>query len=142
VSKVKTHKLPKKLGDIVDLLYKTKQDRLKLKRQADELKQKETFIAEALIRDFGKEKLRGARGRIASVAVDMNDIPTIEDADALFKYIKRTGAFDLMQRRLNSKAVEERWADKKSIPGVSKFRVAKVSPHKLGAKATAKDEDE
>ncbi len=134
-------KLPKSLGGIVDLLYKTRMERKKIEGEAGKKKDIEVFISNYLLKEYGKENLKGAKGRKASASIKKRDIATVENFDFLIKHIKKTNDYDLLQRRVNEKAVKERWAAGKRVPGVGKFTSIKVVPHKLGAKETEGDDD-
>lgn len=80
---------------------------------------------EALLSKIKKQELDGALGKLGKAVVDEEDVPTIEDWPKFYKYIKKTGEFDLLQKRLGKQAIELRWADGKKVPGVGKFhRVA------------------
>lgn len=76
---------------------------------------------EEIFKLFPKEKLIGAHGKMGSVTIDKKDYPTVEDWDQVYKYISRNKAFDMLQKRLSSTAVNERWAAGKKVPGVGKF---------------------
>jgi hypothetical protein len=45
-------------------------------------------------------------------------VPVIEDQAALYAHVRKTGEFDLLQRRLAEGAVLARWAEARVIPGV------------------------
>jgi hypothetical protein len=51
----------------------------------------------------------------------------VEDWPKLYAHIKKTGEFELMQRRLGETAVKERWDADKQVPGVGRFTAKKVS---------------
>lgn len=131
-------KWPAKLGACVDLLYTLKMKRIALDHQAEELRKQQTALSDHMLKKFDKDDLRGGYGRIAGASVDRKEVPIFEDFDKFWKYAKKNDAKDLFQRRLNVKAVEERWEAGKPIPGISKFTVVKVTPHKLGSKKRAK----
>lgn len=127
----KKFKIPKSLGACADLLYAVRAERHALQRQIDAMKKNEQELKDYIIASLPKSKASGISGKTATAQVKKTAVPTVADWDALQKYIKKTGAFDLMQRRLNAKAVEERWEDKKVIPGVESFTKVDVSCTKL-----------
>ena len=122
----KTIKLPKSPAACADMLYKTREARLKLQKDVDKLQAVETALNEFFRTNLPKNQT-GVSGRIANVQTRNETIPQVEDWDAFYKHIKKTGQFELMQRRVSTAAVEERWAAKKTVPGVGKFNVVKVS---------------
>lgn len=127
---------PKTLGACIDLLYKLKQERLAHQKEADAVRSTMAKLGDHLLETFSKDELRGGRGKIASCVVDRKEVPNIENPAKLFAHIKKTGDFDLLQRRLNDGAIKDRWERGKTVPGIGKFSVVKVRPHKLGAKDT------
>lgn len=130
-AKKKTPKIPKAIGACADLLYNTKEARLKLKKEVDALEEFEKSLKKHIIDNLPKSKSTGVAGNVARVSVIKKPVPTVEDWAKLHKHIKRTGAFDLLQKRVAAKAVEERWEDGKKVPGVGVFEVVTVSLNKI-----------
>lgn len=128
---IKKFKIPKALGACADLLYSMRAERHVLQRQVDDMKKNEQELKDYIIANLPKSKASGVSGKTANAQVKKTAVPTVADWDKLQKYIKKTGAFDLIQRRLNTKAVEERWNDKKAVPGVESFTKVDVSCTKL-----------
>lgn len=119
-------KIPKSMGACADLLYELRTKRLAAQKVADEIKADEDALKEHIINNVPKGDT-GASGKHHHVSVYTDVIPRAADWDKVWAYIKKTGSFDLLQRRLNDAAVKERWEDKKQIPGVESFNVVKVS---------------
>lgn len=80
----------------------------------------------------------GVQGMRSRVQVTEAVIPVVETSSdgwtKLYAHIKKTGHFDLLNKALNKTAVQERWEQKKQVPGVGKFHAKKVSVTKLGGK--------
>lgn len=119
--------LPKTLGACADRLYKLRQLKSEQKQKLDALDAEYKAIKEKLIQELPKSKAEGVTGRAATATIRLKDIPSVKDWDQLYKYIKRTGDFSLLQRRVSDGAVKERWEDRKKVPGVEPFRVVDVS---------------
>jgi hypothetical protein len=122
-------KIPKSLGACADLLYDLREKRLAAQKVVDAFATDETALKEHIIENLPKGDT-GASGKHHHISVYTDPVPRIEDPDALYAHIKKTGDFDLLQRRLNNAAVKERWDDpknKKGVPGVGTFNVVKVS---------------
>jgi hypothetical protein len=119
--------LPRSPAACADLLYSTREKRLSLQRELDRMSELESALKEYFIATLPKSNATGIAGRVARVQIEDKPIPTIEDSERLYAYIKKTGAFDLLQRRLNESAVKERFEDHKVIPGVGIFHAKKVS---------------
>jgi hypothetical protein len=113
--------MPKALGPAVDLLYDLRKARQTYQATVDAIKAKETEIKDALLKLYGKAKIQGASGKLARAEVNPKDIPRAEDWPRLYAHIKKTGDFDLLQKRLSDGAIKERWDAKRPVPGVGKF---------------------
>jgi hypothetical protein len=53
--------------------------------------------------------------------------PTVSDWAALYKHVQKTGAFELLFRRVNPAAVKERWELNEKVPGVESLPVETLS---------------
>jgi hypothetical protein len=124
-------KIPKSLGACADLLKQIQQQRSDAQKVVDALEAKEKALKEHLINTLPKSEASGVSGKIARVYVDTEDIPQIENWDLFWKYVKRTGDDDLVQRRLSTAAVKLRLESKKKIPGIKLFTVTKVHVNKI-----------
>jgi hypothetical protein len=123
----KPNKLPKSLGQCADLLYATRQTRLALQREVDELQAQETAIKDHLINTLPKDDSTGAAGKVARVQITVSSKATAEDWPKVYEFVRKYRRFDLLYRRLNDSAVKEMWDAGKEIPGVGKFNVVGVS---------------
>lgn len=123
--------IPKTLGRAADKLYEIKQERLALQKEVDALKADEHTLREHIINTLPKSQASGVAGKLCQVSIVKKGVPTVRDWDKLYKHIKKTGDFDLLQRRLSPPAVKERWEDQKKVPGVEQFQAVDVSINKL-----------
>jgi hypothetical protein len=126
-AKKKAFVLPKTAAKVADLLYKTREERYAINKQAEEKEEIEKACRDFLIANLPKGDASGVAGAIARVSIEVKEIPQVSDWPALQAYIKKNDAFDLLQRRLSDTAVQARWDDKKKVPGVIKFTTRKVS---------------
>lgn len=123
--------IPKTLGACADTLYATREQRLTEQKDVAALGDYEKAIKEHLIAVLPKSDARGVSGKVAKATIVTKTIPIVEDWDAFYKYVKKTGQFELLQRRLNDAAVQERWEAGKKIPGVGVFNAVSVSVTKV-----------
>lgn len=119
-------RIPKSMGACADLLFDIRAERLEAQKVVDEIKEREDALKEHIINNLPKGDT-GASGSHHHVSVYTDAVPRAEDWDKVWAYIKKTGNFDLLQRRLNDAAVKERWDDGKKLPGIVPFNVVKVS---------------
>lgn len=126
--------IPKTMGACADKLYKLREKRYELGRQIKEIEAEEAEIKDYIIKNLSKQEAEGVSGKIANVRIKTEDIPVVEDWEAFYKYIVKTKSFDMLQKRINTKAVRERIEDKKdftSKAGVGSFKTISVSITKI-----------
>ena len=126
--------IPKTMGACADKLYKLREKRYELSRQIKEIEAEEAEIKDYIINNLSKQESAGVSGKIANVRVKTENVPVVEDWEAFYKYVSRTKSFDMLQRRINTKAVRERIEDKKdfaSKAGIGSFTTVSVSITKL-----------
>jgi hypothetical protein len=126
MAKTPAFKIPKKLGAVTDLLVATRDARLALAKQVEELQARETALKDYIINNVPKDSA-GAKGAAYTAKPVTKTKPRVTDWDKFYEYVRRNKAFDLLQRRLGENAVAERWADKKVVPGVESFNYVDVS---------------
>ncbi len=123
----KVFKIPKKIGACADKLFEIKNKRLEKQKEVDVLKAEESALKEYIINTLPKSEASGVAGKVARVTVVKKVVPQIDDWDKFYKHVKKTGHFDLMQRRLSAGAIAERWDAGKEVPGVDHFNTVTVS---------------
>lgn len=123
--------IPESLALCADLLYTTREERLKIDKVVEELKSREAQLREHLINNLPKSDASGVSGAVASATIKQKEEPVVEDWDSLYKYISRHKAWDLLQRRVSGPAVKARWEDKKVVPGVGMIIVPSISLTKV-----------
>jgi len=131
MAKEKQIKIPKRMGTVADRLYTLKEERLKVQRIVDAIANEEKVLRQHVIDNLPKSNASGIAGKIARVTVVNKPVPQVKDWKKFHTYIKRTNAFDLLQRRVSASAIEERWDNGKTVSGVEKFNVTTVSLNKV-----------
>lgn len=128
---MKEFRPPAALGKCADLLFTLKAERAKAQKVVDALAKKEQAVKNYIIETLPKSEASGVAGKLARVSIHTKTVPTPVDWDAFYKYVKKTGQFQLMQRRLSEAAIGELWDAGKKVPGVDRFNVKTVSLTKL-----------
>lgn len=130
---VKKFQVPKSLGAAADCLYQLKEERLRLQKEVEQLEANEKLVKNYLIDNLPKSQALGVAGKVARATIITQVVPSVkaENWPLVFAYIKKKGAFDLMQKRLSTAAVESRWNEGLEIPGVEPFNIVKVSLNKV-----------
>lgn len=124
--------IPKQIGAAADKALAIRDARIALDHLVEELKRDEATLAEHLLSELrlaGMESVRGARATFTSTP---KEVPQVVDWERLYRHIKRANAFELLQRRVGVGAVRERWAQGKTVPGVSQETVPGYSLTKVG----------
>lgn len=111
------------VSELVDKFILKKAERLQADKKAAALKAEEDAFKKQLIGIALESKARSLGGSVGSVNWHRKQKPTVENWEQLYAYIKQYDAFELLQRRIGEKAVEERWEDGIVIPGVVTFPV-------------------
>ena len=98
-----------------------------IKKDIEVLDEERKEIEEYLINELPKSQLEGVSGKLANAKIVTKKVPTAKDWDSIYKYISKTKSWDLLNKAINRKAVEDRWADGKQIPGIEVFNKVSVS---------------
>ena len=105
------------LGETIDLLYETRQQRLELEKSAQELKSKETQLREELLDMLSSIGLEKASGKQATVGIRRNEVPLVVEWEDIHQFIKTSDRFDLLQKRLSAPAWRELYQGGILVPG-------------------------
>ena len=130
-AKPKAPVFPKTLGACADKLYEIRAKRLEMQKAVDVVAAEESALREHIIATLPKSEASGVAGKLARVTVVTKEVPQVEDWDAFYKHVKKTGQFDLLQRRVGDSAIKERWESGKEVPGVKHFQVVSISLNKV-----------
>lgn len=133
-------KMPKSLGACVDMYLKLKEARLAEDKKVASMKADENEVKDHLINNIDKRDEGGAVGKTHVAVVKTDDIYVVEDWDALYAHIKKTGHFHLLGRAINQAAVKEFLGEQnrptgkrgegwkpKLPPGIKTSKVVKLS---------------
>ncbi|MES2200728.1 MAG: hypothetical protein V4498_00590 [candidate division FCPU426 bacterium] len=128
----KKFKLPKTLAQCADLYFNVREERLKAVKALEPLKDQETALKTHLIDNVPKSQASGIAGKVARVTVVTKDVAQVKDWDKLYKWIKKTGNFQVLGRAISAEAVEEITEKTgKPIPGIGTFKVVSLSLNKV-----------
>ena len=94
------------------------------------------LIEEHFINQLPVGESSGVQGYAARVQITSSPIPQVraEDWEKFFKYVAKTGQWELLTHNLSREAVRERWDAKKQVKFVTTFNAKKVSCTKLGVR--------
>jgi hypothetical protein len=133
-AKEKSYKFPKSMGLCADKLFDLREKRLAAQKIVDAIESEEKALKNHIIDNLDKNST-GASGKHHRVQVVTEPIPQVKDWRKFYDFVKKNDAFDLLQRRLNVKAVQDRVAEikrgPKLLPGTENFNAVKVSLTKV-----------
>jgi len=129
--KTEETKVPNTAGACADALYKLREQRHALGRKMAAIEAQEKAIRDHLIATLPADGATGVSGKKATVQIAATREPMVSDWEAFYAHVKKTGAFDLMQRRISPPAIRERWEADEQVPGIGTIVVKKVSVTKL-----------
>lgn len=119
----------KALGNIADIWFNSREERLVADKVAAKLKLVEDQAYALLIEQLRRQELTGIGGKRVRVGLDPEPDyrPHVTDWPAFYAYIKQEEAWDLLERRPGKAACQARWEDDIAVPGVEKFPVYKLT---------------
>lgn len=126
----KPYKFPKTFGACADRLHVLKTLRLAEQKKVDAIEAEENALKAHVIDNMPKSD-GGAVGKTHKVLIIKKLVPRVENWDDFYKFVKKTGRFDLLQRRLGDAAILEMWDSKKKVPGVIEFQNITLSLTKV-----------
>lgn len=118
LARFKAAKTPAARADLLFTLSATEWKALK--KSFDEMDNFLGKLEQWFIQEF-RDSQTGVTGKVGRVEVKNKEIATVEDWSKFYKYIQKKGEFDLLNKAVNQKAVQERWEQKKQIAGVGKL---------------------
>lgn len=116
---------PKRLALLTQEAFRLDMKRKSMEKEAEAISKEVRQIKDALISDFDKGALKEIHTSLGVARLMRKDVPTVDTEtggwDAVWKYITKHKAYELVQKRFGEKAVQERWDAGESIPGVKRF---------------------
>jgi hypothetical protein len=124
-------RMPKTLAGAADALYEVKAQRLAAQKEIKPLAEFEAALKNYLIDNLPKSNANGISGLHANAKIVKEEVPRIEDEAAFMAFARKKGNEDLVRVVPNIEAILQRWDARKTVPGVGKFTIVKVSSTKL-----------
>jgi len=128
---IKGAPLPASLGPCVDLYKEVQELRLAMQKEVDAVKARESEIKQHIIDNLSKSDDTGVAGKRYRAQIVTKATPAVSDWDKVWDFIRENDRTDLVQKRINDKAVKEIWEAGEEVPGVDKFNSVDVSVRKV-----------
>lgn len=126
-------KLP--VGVMIDHLWTIREDIRALEAQVKVLEEEYDTFEERVKHALDEQKLDSGRGGKATASIIQSEVPKLEDWDKFITYVRRSGNFQLFERRVSVNAWREVCAKTKRVPsGTVPFVKRKLSLTTLAAK--------
>jgi hypothetical protein len=119
--------LPASIGLCADLYAEVRELRLAMQKLVDDVKARESEVREHIIDNLSKSDDTGAAGRRYRAQVVTKLKPALKGWDEFTRWVALTGRFDLLQKRMNERAVLDMLEEGASVPGVERFHAVDVS---------------
>jgi hypothetical protein len=123
--------LPASIGLCADLYAEVRELRLAMQKVVDDVKARESEVREHIIANLSKSDDTGAAGKRYRAQVVTKLKPALKDWTKFTDYVRMNGRFDLLQKRMNERAVLGMLEEGTSVPGVERFNAVDVSITKI-----------
>ena len=125
--KKKASKPAPALGELIDKMYEHDQRIDEAQAVVRKLNAVRAKIEERLLEAMRVAKVKSSKGELGLAMIRSTQHPKIKDSYALWRYITKKKAYDLMQNRVASKAYFDRVEDGEEVPGVEVYTSTKIS---------------
>jgi hypothetical protein len=123
--------LPASIGLCADLYAEVRELRLAMQKMVDDVKARESEVREHIIDNLSKSDDTGAAGKRYRAQVVTKLKPALKNWDAFVGYMLMHNRFDLVQKRMNERAVLDMLEEGEGVPGVERFNAVDVSITKI-----------
>jgi hypothetical protein len=123
--------MPKSLGKCADLLAEVRDIRLAMDKEVAAVKKRETEIREHIIRELANSEDTGVSGLRYRAQIVKKTVPTVENWGVFTSWVRENNRFDLIQKRIASKGIEDLWEEREKVPGISRFHNTNLSLKKV-----------
>lgn len=123
------------VGEMIDRLWSVREDIRALEAQAKVLEEEYDALEERVKHALDEQKLDAGRGDKATASIIEAEVPKLQDWDRFVTWVRRTGNYQLFERRVAVNAWREVCAKTKRVPsGTVPFVKRKLSLTTLAAK--------
>jgi len=115
------------LDDKMNMLTDTRVEIKRLQEQEKTLKRTQNLLEAEILADMERQGLTQTGNDVCTISLKTEVVPTVEDWDALHKYIIDTNQFELLQKRMSATAYRELITMTPTVPGVRPTELTKVN---------------
>lgn len=115
------------LGELIDVMYTRRASRLEAKKKVDAAKALEDVAKVELIKKLQDINLAKASGGVATASIKTIQIPNVVNWDQFYEYIRKSGRFDLLHKRVSEVAWRDTLTAGELIAGTAAVDDVKLS---------------
>ena len=116
-----------KTSDLLTNLHTTREAIKEIQAQEKDLKMKQRELEAKIAIKMQEEGLDKVSNDVCTLSLKAEVVPTVEDWDQFFEYLKETGQFELMQKRMSATAYRELIAMGTNVPGVKSTELTRIN---------------
>lgn len=117
----------KTLSELIDAYAIERNKRDDLQEKVVACTNRMSTLESDILQAMSAEGITSVGSALATATMKQASRPSIKDWAAFYAYVKETGAFELLHKRLSSTAFQERWDAGEVIPGTEKSEFWEVS---------------
>jgi hypothetical protein len=125
---------PSSLGNLIDQRFELRNTRMAKGKEVEELKRQESALEDKIREAMKAVDTNIAGGKLANVSINPTTVATVNDWDKVFAFIKETGYFHLLHKRMSDPAYRELLIHDMPVPGVEPTVLTKLSVTKVKQK--------
>jgi hypothetical protein len=95
------------VGSLINSMYRVREKIRKLSSEEKTLKEKYTNLEQRLIAVLDTQKSLEGKTKYATATIKESTLPSVEDWDEFFKFLRRTNNLHMLYRRVNPSAFRE-----------------------------------
>ena len=115
------------INELIEARAEIKDALTAVNAELKELNKKRVDLDYRLIEELDKQGLSRTANDSASVSINQDTVPEVDDWDVLYQHIIDTQDFSLLQRRVSSTAYKELLKLDQPVPGLSSREVRRVN---------------
>ena len=119
------------MGELADEWWTLRASRLAIEKEVARIREQDSRAKSALLQSLTENKVTSVGGQKVRVTHVVKDKPSVNDWEEVYSYIRETGSFDILQRRIGERAVKDRWDDGVKIPGIVSYPIDEISYSKM-----------
>ena len=117
--------------ELINERAKVKGEMDQINIQLKELRAESDYLDVLLLKKMDAEGVSRTANEKASVSINEDTVPNVDDWDALYEHVSNTQDYSLLQRRVSSTAYKELLKMGETVPGLSPRTVRRVNFRKL-----------